>query len=393
MGVRHAAALAFAVVAIGCAHPKPYPVVRYLDGERYEGSFISPYSYEAFVRGELAMADGHPNTAIDHYEDALAGSGDDPFLLARLAEAHEAAGHKRSADDVLSSGLRAFPRGEALHLARGRILEGRDRLAAAAASYAYAVESAPLSERGPLALADVFRRMGEPARAALVLERLVARSPRGATAGLAAALELAVLEHNHDEAIRVAERLMHRSPREAQRVASVAGSLLDRGQAEAAARLFAALPENVGDPRDRLRAFIATHRTDEAEAWLRSHDESALGGRLAVAAAFVDIGKPAAGLELLETPRGVAPSPAVAFVRARAHIATGDFNSALTDLSQIPAGSSVSDKSHALLCEALAARGLPALADELAGAYSKSASCDVGRRKVDSNTVRSSASP
>ncbi|MCA9583119.1 MAG: tetratricopeptide repeat protein, partial [Myxococcales bacterium] len=64
----------------GCGGAKTPEVTRTLDGAARRGYFVSPYSYEWYVRGELAMERGDFEGAADAFERALLGPEEDPYV-------------------------------------------------------------------------------------------------------------------------------------------------------------------------------------------------------------------------------------------------------------------------------------------------------------------------
>src|SRR5262249_28245241 len=148
-------------------------------------------SYEWFIRGELLAARGEHAAAAEAYEAALSSADDDPYLLARLADARDLAGDSAGAAHALDTALEIDPESEAAWLQRGAIAERRDEVPAALAAYEHAQEAAPRNPDAPLALARVLRAQGSQERAVAVLERFAAQSERGSAAALEARLELA----------------------------------------------------------------------------------------------------------------------------------------------------------------------------------------------------------
>src|SRR5262245_18084499 len=74
--------------------------------------FVSPYSYEWFIRAELHVAAGRYAEAVEAYEMALTSADDDAYVLARLAEAQDHAGETEAAARTLRTGLELDPQSE-----------------------------------------------------------------------------------------------------------------------------------------------------------------------------------------------------------------------------------------------------------------------------------------
>jgi tetratricopeptide (TPR) repeat protein len=276
-------------------------------------AFVSPYSYEWFVRAELYAATGRHAEAVAAYEAALTSADDDPYVLARLAEAQERAGNHGAAQSSLERALKLDPRSEAAWLARGRIAERRDQVAQALEAYERAESAAPLSPDAPLALAALLRRTSHPERASAVLARFAARSGRRPGA---------------------------------------ARSARDREHP---------------DPERALEAALADHDTTTAEALLATTPPDRLGGPVAVAEGYLAIGRPDRALEHLEqtaeSEEAVPHRRAVA--RARALLGLNQPAEAAALAARVPKASRHYAEARRTLIEALEAAGLPALAREV----------------------------
>ncbi len=166
-------------------------ITRRVGGQEREGIFVSPFSYEHFVRGELAYLAGDLRLALEEYQLARAGPEDDPLLIARIAEVLDRLDRERDALAILEQGEALDPRSELVWLTRGRIHERHDRIEEAAHAYSRAASFAPRSEQGPIALAALLRAHGDPEEADAVLERYLERGQGAgaARARLALALE------------------------------------------------------------------------------------------------------------------------------------------------------------------------------------------------------------
>src|SRR5262245_14492021 len=97
---RTASALSLLLAVAGCASP-PQPLASTTSPSVQPHApqpaprpraFVSPYSYEWFIRGELLVARGAYAQAAEAYRSALASADDDPYLLSRLADALDRAG-------------------------------------------------------------------------------------------------------------------------------------------------------------------------------------------------------------------------------------------------------------------------------------------------------------
>ncbi|MFW6050787.1 MAG: tetratricopeptide repeat protein, partial [Myxococcota bacterium] len=161
--------LLLAAAAAGCAGTPAPEVARVMGGERREQTFVSPYAYEWYVRGELAAAHGDLEAAARAFQRARSGPEDDPYVIARLADVLDRLGRRGEAERVLDEGLALDPASEAVWLARARIARRHDALGDALEAYHQAEQAAPASPEAPLELAELLREAGRPGRAAAVL--------------------------------------------------------------------------------------------------------------------------------------------------------------------------------------------------------------------------------
>lgn len=360
-----------AAACLGCGARPAYTVERRVGGVLARGAFVTPYAYEWFVRGELAMAAGKYKEAAKAFGLARADAGDDPLLLGRLAEALEGAESPRSADRVLDEGLGDAPCAEALLVARGRILERRGARAAALRAFAEADACEPTSEGPTLEMARVYAAGGEPARALSVLERFLRRVPEGGLFTLRAELELALLEHDAERCLVAATRLRRHGAIGAPEIRRVAEALAALGSPEDALRLLETLPE-AERPASLFASLLArTGDGARAEAWLRATPASRWASAAELADRFVDIGKAEAALEVLDGGAAV-PAQEATRVRVRALLALGDVARAATVLLDFAAPSLSPDDARpsangaeASVEALLGAGALPALGAEV----------------------------
>ncbi|HEX6245757.1 MAG TPA: hypothetical protein VFZ61_32760, partial [Polyangiales bacterium] len=127
----------------GAARSAPSPTHAPPTGPLASRRFVPPFAYEAYVRGELALAAGRPDEAALQLELATAAPEEDAFLLSRLAEALYQSGEKRQAHDTLAQAERVGPCEEAVWLTRGRWAEAEHALADATRHYRMALDCAP----------------------------------------------------------------------------------------------------------------------------------------------------------------------------------------------------------------------------------------------------------
>jgi len=368
-----------AAAASGCASgpsatpPKTVPPMTAAAPRR----FVSPYSYEWFVRAELLAARGQDAAAAEAYRMALTSADEDPYVLARLADALDRSGDAEGADEALAAGLQIDARSEAVWLASGKIAERRGSFERALEAYERAEAAAPNASDAPFALAALLERSGNSERAIAVLERFAARNAeleRGAARSAGAEAELLrarfSLARARDDGAALAEaarRMRERGGGDPELARRVARDLLDTGHPALAARLLAALPPTDGDARMRLDAALALAQTDQAELLLATTPPEPLGGPVAVAEAYLQIGQPARALETLEQQSAAhEPDPQRRTVaRARALLALGRLAEAAMTATQVSQRSTHHRAALATLSQALESAALPALAREL----------------------------
>jgi tetratricopeptide (TPR) repeat protein len=228
--VLSAAAVLWAVSALGCAASTPHVARATEEGVVSTGPYVSPYQYEHYLRGELALASGQPAEAAREFALARTGSADDAWLRARHAQALTDAGEWERAGRVLDDSLVRFPRSLELHLTRARWAEGQGREEAALAALIQAEEVSRGAPAGALAHAALLSRLGHDADAEAVLDRFLARSPHAHA--YAARLELALRRAQLDVAVQVVRAWSEHPPRERAALRRVAALALEQGRPE-----------------------------------------------------------------------------------------------------------------------------------------------------------------
>ncbi len=331
--------------------------------------FVSPYSYEWFVRAELLEARGQHAAAAEAYRMAMADADDDPYLFARLALALDGAGDAAGAQHALAAGLQLDPHSEAVWLARARIARRHGALARAFEAYERAETAAPRSPDAPLELAQLLREHSQPERAVAVLERFAARSDAGSRAALQASIALALARGDGEALAGAVRQDLARDAGDAPLLRRTAAELLAQGRAALASRVLSVLPAAPEDARLRLAVALALEQRERVELLLRDTPPEALGGPLEMAEAYLRIGQPQRALALLEEADGTSDSDPHrgALLRGRALVALGRPAEAAAALAQIPRGSAYHARAVRALAQALQVAGLPALALEVEG--------------------------
>jgi hypothetical protein len=348
--------LALALSSAGCASGGGNSIPRTLDGMTVRGTFVPPTSYEAYVRGELLLAEGRAREAVAQFELATTAPDEDAYLLSRLAFAELMAGDAKAARRTLERAEQLDRCSEAVWLVRGAIAERDDDLVAVRAAYQRAAACAPRSPAGALALARYLQQRGDRALALDVLVHLTDAQRAGSEQELGRSLkdaDAATLAHalaslgadraadSHATEDAVALALERGLPRLAARVAESRAANLP-------VVLRAELLRALGD-RERLAGLIAQHGADELGG-------SAKAAQLALWAGAFERAELEATSALT-----LAPSDPLRAIRARAQLALGLRAQALDEARR------VTDPAlrRALMLEALAAAGAPALASEL----------------------------
>jgi thioredoxin-like negative regulator of GroEL len=356
---------------IGCAHVAPHARVSDTATpaavKPAPASFVSPYSYEWFVHAELLAARGQYAAAAEAYGMALSSADDDAYLMARLAEALDLAGDRAAAERQLQAGLELDPRAEAVWLELGKIAARHAELEPALHAFERAESAAPSSPEAPLALAELLQAHGHVERALAVLGRFAERSEQGSLPWLRARLELARARNDGTALAIAASAWLDHAGGHSELLQKLARELLARGQAVLAARVLSTLPPEACDPKLLLEAQLEAMRRDEVELLLRTTPPDALGGPLAIAEAYLRIGKPQRALAALQE-----QSPAVEdepqrrrLLEGLALLGSGQAARAALSLASVPKGSEYYLRAALGLRQALEAAGLPALAHEI----------------------------
>ncbi len=343
---------------LGCGGTRgPESIPRTLGGETQLGPFVKPSAYEAYVRGEILLAQGKYAEAAAHFAQSAAEPDDDAYLLARLAYAQARAGSPDAAARTLEEALEHDPCSEAVWLTRAELAELAGDRDGALFAYGRASECAPRSNKGAIGKARVLYRTGKPSEALEVLSPIKGPDTH-ATARLAfeAALQArdpAVLAHALETWVA------YEDPDEESLVRAAALALA-RGLPDLAQRLRG---YHDGAFPVMLEAQILreTYQRKELSSLLVRTPAEELGGAQATAelALFAGLFE-RAELEAT-TALSHGPSDALLALRACARFALGEHALALSDLKAIRD----EDVRRTTLLSALATSGKPALAKEL----------------------------
>jgi tetratricopeptide (TPR) repeat protein len=329
--------------------------------------FVPPFAYEAYVRGELALAAQRPDQALLQFELATAAPEEDAFLLSRLAEAHAQAGDRESALRTLADAERVDSCEPEIWLTRGRWAEADQDEAAAELAYRRALACAPDAERARVALYRALRAGGREAEALKLLS-----DPGGAGRGPNESVRLLhALAHDDVAAARFAldswldagglsgaerERVLATVAARAEPSLSLAFMELQRVEA---------LVRGRGDQDAWAQLALQSLDLPRLRALLAEHGEGALGGperaaRYALVARDYERADLYATLAL-NGAANRAPSDLLRALKVEALSALGQADAALEETRALrdPA------LQRRLARAQLARLGLPALAEEL----------------------------
>lgn len=360
-----ASSVAVAILLGACGSAPPTRVTRILGGQRLHGAFVSPYSYEWYVRGELAEARGDLEAAADAYMQARTGPEDDPLIIAKLADVLDRLGRRDEANEVIAEGLALDPESEAVWMARGAIAERRNWPRVAMDAYQRAARAAPRSEGPPLALFRLLRARGAEGRAEAVLERYIARAGATAPGALRARLSLALARGDAETAAETIESLVRIAPVSSEDVGYVVELALESGRPALALPLLERMPREAGLARLRIRALVASGRSEDIEGLLAATPAEQLGGPAHKAELWLAAGRVDRALELAEEAAALGADPDAWRIAGRAHLAMGEPAAAAELLAKVPRGADGYADARVALADALRSRGLRALANEV----------------------------
>jgi hypothetical protein len=335
-------------LALGCGARTSSEVPRTLRGVTLRGAFVPPSAYEAYVRGELLLAEGRPAEAAAQLELATTAPEEDPYLLARLAHAQLLAGKRPQAEQTLERAYALDRCHEQVWLMHGELAATRGADDEARAAFAKASACAPGSDEGVLALSALLAERGDRAGSLDVLADAHERGQRALAQSLRDAEPLffvhAVAGLTRGEAVEGAIALA-----------------LDRGMPLLSLRLreqhLARLP-----PALEARLLRANGMRTELAALLAQHDARELGGAAIAAALALDAGVYERAELEAETAMAAEPSDALRALHARASLGLGKTRAAIADARAITEPRLRLE----IVGEALAAVGAAALGREIA---------------------------
>jgi predicted Zn-dependent protease len=130
---------------------------------------VPPSAYEAYVRGEILLAQGDTRAAARELALAATFADDDIYLLGRLATAQDAAGERAAAEATLALAEARAPCHPALWEARGALHSSHNELSLAAEAHRHGLDCAPDSVDARLRLVRSLEALGREAEAMALL--------------------------------------------------------------------------------------------------------------------------------------------------------------------------------------------------------------------------------
>jgi predicted Zn-dependent protease len=329
--------------------------------------FISPYTYEWFVRAELARAAGRLPQAIEAYQAALASADEEPEIMARLGSALAQTGQSARAASVLEEASQLDPRSESVWLARAELLVQAGDLEGAYAALEHAEHVAPDSARGPLRMASLLAEHGQLERAQAVLERFRLRNQPSAVDTYQTELTRALLSRDPQAVFAAtAPYRLGAAARPSARLRDAAQLLLEHGRAAHALRVLELLPASERDAALEIEVLLATGSLAQLEAWLTLHEPSGARERANAARAALLLRKVGTAAAIVEADRLTQPdTPILQLLVAQIELARGHHAAAAEQFARVPQAAAVSGEARAGLRAALSALGLTELASEL----------------------------
>jgi tetratricopeptide (TPR) repeat protein len=174
------------LTCVGCAEGSG-GITRMADGVRYEGRFVNPEAYAAYLLGVEREARGEYKNALSSYLEAHAEDPDSPEIWARIGAVQCAASTPergpKAAQVAFERGLRNDPDYFGNYLERARCAERARAFNVALSDATAAVARRPDDESANLMVARLLQALGRSAEARAWLEGLQTyRTPSAAAA-------------------------------------------------------------------------------------------------------------------------------------------------------------------------------------------------------------------
>ena len=192
LAVRALTAFFVAGSAVACAVGTE-GVTRMADGVRYEGRFVNPEAYAAYLLGVEREAHGDYGGALSAYQEARAEDPDSPEIWARIGAVRcfskPAASGVAAARSAFERGIQQDPEYFGNYLERARCAERAQDFASALADASHAVTRRPSDESSNLLVARLLAKLGHHAEARTWLEGF--QTFHGTSTALSQALSVA----------------------------------------------------------------------------------------------------------------------------------------------------------------------------------------------------------
>jgi tetratricopeptide (TPR) repeat protein len=178
------------VTCFGCAEGSD-GITRMADGVRYEGRFVNPEAYAAYLQGVEREAHGEYQLALSSYLEAHAEDPDSPEIWARIGAVQCVASPTehgpKAAQVAFERGLHNDPSYYGNYLERARCAERAHAYRVALADATAAVARRPDDESANLMVARLLQALGRGSEARIWLEAFQTyRAPSASIAALRA---------------------------------------------------------------------------------------------------------------------------------------------------------------------------------------------------------------
>jgi tetratricopeptide (TPR) repeat protein len=351
-----------------CTRRPPETIARVVGASERRGPWVPPSGYEFFVRAELHAEQGEFQAAVESYEMARSGI-DDPYVLAREADAALRIPNLALAASLIEEGLRATPDSEALLLVRARLAATNNDPALEEASLREAHRVAPESTESLFAWVAFLEAHERTPEAISLLDQFVTGHPLEGESPLTRArvvsvlraeLERAVLRHDVARGARVARQLVSLSPVHRPEILRFVAQAAANHEPLLAHAVMRALPIEASELPLRFDLALAANDRASAEGIALTFEDGTAPGALAAARCWLALGD---GARAEEAANGVwltTHEPEAQHLILRARIAQGHLHEAIALLDE-----SRSPEARSALCAVLTEAALPALAREV----------------------------
>lgn len=381
-----------AVAVAGCAgkmpEPRPPTMVRSFHGTMVPGYYVSPLSYEHYIRAQLLSNDGRAEEAADQLRQAIASDGASAYLRTRLAEELLTLGRVDEARDEIEAALHLDTQYAEAHVDMARVKLRLGDAAGAEASLKHAIDVDRTCEDAYTLLVNLYHDRGQEGRVLETWRELARNVPTSAAAHQAMAQ--AAMAHSD---WKTAES-------ELMRALELDGNLGDAREqlaefyqcqgrfAEAVTTLQDAYDRS-GDGRtvERLvKLEAAIGRLEDAAATVEKLEDEGggLDRKVWIGWRWLDAQKPERAQKLAESVLKVSDTPGAHLLLGRALDDLGQTDEAMAQLTKVPSRAAQFVSAQSLMGRLLRDRGRYREAvDMLAKAISSVAAAEDGAGASD----------